>query len=161
MKRSSSRHDALIRRSQDRVMEMTGRHDEDLLDLARVLLLVQGAILVATTIEALLWSFVFAGAAGAPVLFSGAAAVTILVARGRLRADRRRARRIVYAVETVILVSLVIDTALAILLAGAASSGLGLAIAKRLIQAHRGKIWVESESRTGSRFTFLLPMDQG
>jgi signal transduction histidine kinase len=37
--------------------------------------------------------------------------------------------------------------------------GLGLAIAKRLIQAHRGKIWVESESRSGSRFTFLLPMD--
>src|SRR5438876_9952458 len=26
---------------------------------------------------------------------------------------------------------------------------LGLAIAKRLIQAHRGKIWVESESRAG------------
>jgi len=39
--------------------------------------------------------------------------------------------------------------------------GLGLAIAKRLIQAHRGKIWVESEARSGSRFTFLLPMDQG
>src|SRR6266480_835443 len=39
--------------------------------------------------------------------------------------------------------------------------GLGLAIAKRLIQAHRGKVWVESGSRTGSRFTFLLPMDQG
>ncbi len=39
--------------------------------------------------------------------------------------------------------------------------GLGLAIAKRLIQAHRGKIWVESESRNGSKFTFLLPMDQG
>ena len=39
--------------------------------------------------------------------------------------------------------------------------GLGLAIAKRLIQAHRGKIWVESESKSGSRFTFLLPMDQG
>jgi signal transduction histidine kinase len=38
--------------------------------------------------------------------------------------------------------------------------GLGLAIAKRLIQAHRGKIWVESEPVTGSRFTFLLPMDQ-
>jgi signal transduction histidine kinase len=38
--------------------------------------------------------------------------------------------------------------------------GLGLAIAKRLIQAHRGKIWVESESPSGSRFTFLLPMDQ-
>lgn len=39
--------------------------------------------------------------------------------------------------------------------------GLGLAITKRLIQAHRGKIWVESEPKSGSRFTFLLPMDQG
>ncbi len=38
--------------------------------------------------------------------------------------------------------------------------GLGLAIAKRLIQAHRGKIWVESEPHAGSKFTFLLPMDQ-
>src|SRR5215468_8681046 len=39
--------------------------------------------------------------------------------------------------------------------------GLGLAIAKRLIQAHRGKIWVESDPSAGSKFTFLLPMDQG
>ena len=38
--------------------------------------------------------------------------------------------------------------------------GLGLAIAKRLIQAHRGKIWVESEPQGGSKFIFLLPMDQ-
>lgn len=38
--------------------------------------------------------------------------------------------------------------------------GLGLAIAKRLIQAHRGKIWVESELQQGSTFAFLLPMDQ-
>ena len=37
--------------------------------------------------------------------------------------------------------------------------GLGLAIAKRLVQAHRGKIWVESEPRRGCTFTFLLPMD--
>jgi len=41
------------------------------------------------------------------------------------------------------------------------SSGmrLGLAIAKRLIQAHRGKIWVDSELRRGCTFTFLLPID--
>lgn len=38
--------------------------------------------------------------------------------------------------------------------------GLGLAIAKRLIQAHRGKIWVESKHQGGSTFAFLLPMDQ-
>lgn len=37
--------------------------------------------------------------------------------------------------------------------------GLGLAIAKRLVQAHRGKIWVDSEARAGSRFTFLLPTE--
>ena len=37
--------------------------------------------------------------------------------------------------------------------------GLGLAIAKRLIQAHRGKIWVENAATVGSKFTFLLPMD--
>jgi signal transduction histidine kinase len=38
--------------------------------------------------------------------------------------------------------------------------GLGLAIAKRLIQAHRGKLWVEDGQAGGSKFTFLLPMDQ-
>ena len=38
--------------------------------------------------------------------------------------------------------------------------GLGLAIAKRLIQAHRGKIWVESVAHGGSSFAFMLPMDQ-
>jgi signal transduction histidine kinase len=38
--------------------------------------------------------------------------------------------------------------------------GLGLAIAKRLVQAHRGKIWVESDANRGSKFAFLLPMDQ-
>ncbi len=36
--------------------------------------------------------------------------------------------------------------------------GLGLAITKRLIQAHHGKIWVDSEPGRGSSFKFLLPM---
>ena len=37
--------------------------------------------------------------------------------------------------------------------------GLGLAITKRLIQAHRGKVWVDSELGRGSSFSFLLPKD--
>jgi signal transduction histidine kinase len=37
--------------------------------------------------------------------------------------------------------------------------GLGLAIAHRLVQAHRGKIWVDSELHRGCTFTILLPTD--
>jgi signal transduction histidine kinase len=36
--------------------------------------------------------------------------------------------------------------------------GLGLAITKRLIQAHRGKVWVDSVMGSGSSFSFLLPI---
>ncbi len=39
------------------------------------------------------------------------------------------------------------------------SMGLGLAISKRLVQAHRGKIWVDSEPWRGCTFKFLLPTD--
>jgi len=38
-----------------------------------------------------------------------------------------------------------------------AGMGLGLAISKRLVQAHRGKIWVESELGRGCTVKFLLP----
>ena len=37
-------------------------------------------------------------------------------------------------------------------------SGLGLAIARRLVHRHGGKIWVETELGSGSKFSFLLPL---
>jgi signal transduction histidine kinase len=36
--------------------------------------------------------------------------------------------------------------------------GLGLAIARRLLQGMGGKIWVESEPGAGCKFSFLIPM---
>lgn len=39
----------------------------------------------------------------------------------------------------------------------APGSGLGLHIARKIIEAHEGRIWVESEVGKGSTFAFLLP----
>lgn len=39
--------------------------------------------------------------------------------------------------------------------------GLGLSVAKSMIDLHGGRIWVESEEGRGSTFTFLLPVEAG
>lgn len=39
-------------------------------------------------------------------------------------------------------------------------AGLGLAITRRLVEQHGGKIWLESKLNEGSRFSFILPIYQ-
>lgn len=41
---------------------------------------------------------------------------------------------------------------------GVSSTGLGLTIAKEIVEIHHGKIWVESETGKGSSFVFRIPM---
>ena len=94
------------------------RPSDDLLDVVRVLLLIQGAILAATTIEAVVWGLAFRAPA-ATALLSGVAASGLLIGRSRIRADRTGTRRLIYAIEGALLVALAIDALLAVALIGA------------------------------------------
>jgi signal transduction histidine kinase len=39
-------------------------------------------------------------------------------------------------------------------------TGLGLVIAKMIIEAHKGKIWIDSKLEKGSKFIFTLPISK-
>ena len=40
-------------------------------------------------------------------------------------------------------------------------TGLGLPLAKRFVELHGGRMWLDSEPGEGSRFSFTLPARQG
>ena len=80
-------------------------------DMLRVILLLQGAVLLVTTVEAAVFGAAFAGAPGTPFLLSAAATVVIFAARARIDAAGPWPRRLLYVVEGSLIASIGVDTA--------------------------------------------------
>ena len=85
-----------------------------LLEIVRVLLLLQGAVLLATTLEAFLFGLAFMGTPGLSFLLSGSAALAVLVGRARLRPEPTPSARVIQAIEVVLIITFAIDLTLAL-----------------------------------------------
>ncbi len=92
------------------------REPADLVDVTRVLLLLQGAILVANTIEAGLFAVAFSAGVVPSVLATAVAAMAVFIGRARLAHGGRRSLRVTYIVEGVIIAMLALDVTLALVL---------------------------------------------
>ena len=90
----------------------------DLVEVVRVLVLLQGAVLVASTLESLFFLAIFGPLTGPTVVLTAvAAALTLAVAWGIGRRSRR-ARRIALVAEAAIVAGALLDLALSIVMAG-------------------------------------------
>jgi hypothetical protein len=101
-------------------MERTTSQTGDLVEVVRVLVLMQGAILVATTIEAALFGLAFGPSTAPGVLFTAGAAVLTLAASRGLGRRKRWARRLTIGAELMILAGGLLELGLSVLLVGAA-----------------------------------------
>ena len=101
-------------------MERTTGQTGDLVEVARVFVLMQGAVLVATTIEAAIFGVAFGPAAGSAFVLTACAAVlTLATARG-LGRRRRWARKVTIVAEVAILAGALLELGLSLLVLGAA-----------------------------------------
>jgi hypothetical protein len=99
-------------------MERKTPRPDDLVEVVRVLVLMQGAVLVATTIEASLFGLAFGSATGPAVLLTaGAALLTLATARG-LGRRRRWARRVTIVAESGVLAGGLLELGLSMLVSG-------------------------------------------
>ncbi len=88
-----------------------------LVDIARVLVLLQGAFLSMTTLEVLLWALFGVPSVGPSLLVTGAFALGILLLAAGLGRRVRVARRAAIVVEALVLLWAAVDLALAVLMA--------------------------------------------
>jgi hypothetical protein len=117
MKSSCSANDGLITAAEHDPMQHEDAARSDLTDLVRVILLVQGAILLATTIEAFIFGLAFSAGVTPIVALTAASAVAVLVARARLARCGRRSRMVLRVIEALLLITIAVEGVLALVLA--------------------------------------------